>query len=160
MKLIFEMVNSMETYIIYCMAFISMVILRLRLWTTFEILNRPVPIAASTCSAENLDASASAYCAQNPGVWALWFGPDRTVVSKLVRPPPFAKVLSFNLTNARGIFISKFHELEIIYKGVLNNLSLRKRRNVFLPGGPAMRRISGHLMGIWKNKPRGNDGCQ
>jgi hypothetical protein len=83
----------------------------------------------------------------------MWFGPDWAVVSKFVRPPPFAKVLSFNLTNTRDIFISKFHELEIVYKGVFNNSSLRKSRDVFLPVGPTVLRVSGHLMGIWKNKP-------
>jgi hypothetical protein len=36
---------------------------------------------------------------------------------------------------------------------VYSTTQLRKRRDVFLPVGPAMRRVSGHLMGIWKNKP-------
>jgi hypothetical protein len=60
------------------------------------------------------DASASAYCAENPGVLVLWVGPDEAVVGKFVRPPPFAKVLSFNLTSVLDIFISKLHELVII----------------------------------------------
>jgi hypothetical protein len=80
----------------------------------FEKLSRPAYIAVR-CNAKNSDASASAYCAENPGVLALWFGPDEAVVSKFVRPPPFAKALSFNLTNVRNVFISKFHELEIVY---------------------------------------------
>jgi hypothetical protein len=125
-----------------------MVIFRLRLWTTFEILNRPVPVATSVCGAKSLDTLVSAYRAENSGIWALWLDQDWTVVSKFVRPPPFAKALFFNLISVRDIFISRFHELEIIYKGV------------FLPVGPAMRRVSGHLMGIWKNKTSGNDGCQ
>jgi hypothetical protein len=112
-----------------------------------------VSIATSICSIENSGAFASAYYAENPGVLALWLGLDWTVIDKPFRFPPFAKALSFNLTNVRDIFISKFRELEIIYKGVFNNLSLRKRRDVFLPVGPAVRSVSGHLMGIWKNEP-------
>jgi hypothetical protein len=131
----------------------EMLVLRLRLWTTLEILNRPASIATSVCNIENSGASASAYCAENPEVLTLWFDPDEAVVGKFVRPPPFAKVLFFNLTNAREIFISKFHKLVIIYRDVFSSLSLRERRDVFLSVGPAMRRVSRHLMGIWKNKP-------
>jgi hypothetical protein len=114
--MIFEMMSSVEIHIMCCISLVGMIMCRILARMTylsdFEILNRP----ASICSTENSDASASAYCAKNPGAWALWFGPDGAVISKFVRPPPFAKVLSFNLTNVRDIFISKFHELVIIYK--------------------------------------------
>jgi hypothetical protein len=80
-----------------------------------------VPIATSIFSIENSGSFASDYCDENPGVLALWFDPDEAIVSKFVRPPPFVKALSFNLTNTRDVFISKFHGLVIVYKGVFNN---------------------------------------
>jgi hypothetical protein len=75
--MIFEMVNSLEMYIICCAVLVKIIICRLLARMTylsdFEILDRPASIAASICNAENLDASVSAYCTENPGVWALWF---------------------------------------------------------------------------------------
>jgi hypothetical protein len=119
--MIFEMVSSLEMYVICCMTLVGMLIFRLRLTIRFASIakarwhgcmfdqlhqhdhsKRTFPtdrvVRVSICSTENSDASASAYCAENPGVLALWFDPDEAVVSKFVRPPPFAKVLSFNLT--------------------------------------------------------------
>jgi hypothetical protein len=106
------------------------------------LLTRVTCITANESYAINFGlAEASASYAENPGVLAIWFGPDWAVVSKFVRPPPLTKALFFNLANARDIFISRFHELESIYE------------DVFLSVGLAMRRVPRHLMCIWQNKP-------
>jgi hypothetical protein len=117
--------QTVEIHIAYCIILVEVVMRRLLARMTcpsdFEILNKPAFNAKSVCGAKNLDTLVSAYRAENSGIWTLWFNQDWTVVSKFVRPPPFVKALSFNLTNTRDVFISKFHELVIVYKGVFNN---------------------------------------
>jgi hypothetical protein len=81
-------------------------------------LNRP----ASICSIENSDASVSDYCAENPGVLALWPGLDGAAVSKPFRPTPPAKALFSNLINAQGIAARDSSE----------NITVKQKNIIFL----------------------------
>jgi hypothetical protein len=149
--------NNLEIHIIYCTALVEMIMYRLRLWTTFGILNRP----ASICGIENSSAHASAYCAENSGVLALWFDPDGAVVSKFIRPPPSAKVLSFNLTNTRDIFtrdvfISRFHKLVITCIRCIQQLKLAETSRCIPAGWTGDAACFGIFDWYLENKTSGN----
>jgi hypothetical protein len=143
---IFEMMSSLEVHIIYCIIFVVMPVLCLRLGTAnlsaSELMDESTSTAESACKSAFSFASTvnSAYCTENLGTHvsdcytensdilaalldciryscAITFLPNLKwlVISAIFKSLPF--------TNARDIFISKFHELVAIYKGALSSLS-------------------------------------
>jgi hypothetical protein len=153
--LVFEMVNGLEMYIIYCIILVGMVILGLRRMAACLFGHGPVIVPVLAYNVKNLDTQISISCTENSGVFTLWLGPDGisvskfASVSKFVRPPPFAKAPLFNLANVLDIFISKFHELVIVYIRCIRQIKPAGTcRDIFLPDGPTVQRILGQLIGI------------
>jgi hypothetical protein len=137
--------QTVEMHIAYCITLVEMVMRRLLARMTcpsdFEILNRPASNAKSVCGAKNLDTLVSAYyCAENSGGWAVildcmgglcTLAPlsdlKRLTISAIFKPPPSIKTQLPDLVSVQNVFAAKFHELMVVYKGVLHRLSWRKR---------------------------------
>jgi hypothetical protein len=140
--LVFEMVNSLEMYVIYCMTLVAMNIFRLRLTIRFASIAKSHWNGCMSDQFHQHDHS------------KLTFSKARV-----------ARASIFGLINARDIFIAKLHESSTICKGVFNRLNRRKHQDHRLSDGSAIRNISNrYLMNAQENtglnnKSFYNDSC-
>jgi hypothetical protein len=106
----------MKIHIIYCMAFVAMAAFRIRLEVTRVSIRKELRGLASTIVLSNNT--------ENPGVLAV------PLCSSILMLLPYSGKqdvsrffgLQSSLVSAKDIFITKFHELMTIYKGVFSRL--------------------------------------
>jgi hypothetical protein len=113
-SLVFEMVSSLEMYVIYCMMIVETILPRLRLWTenpsadesinefasTTESIRKPVfnSTSIATCNVENLGVHVSACRAEILDALASLLYPDKLIVCDFSGPMSFIKTW-LRLTN-------------------------------------------------------------
>jgi hypothetical protein len=105
------MVNSSEMYIIYCIALVKMIMLRLRLDVnrlSYKPMIDLTSIEALACCAENSEDFASLSCL------------GCLVVGRFSEFSHLIKSQLYSPTSMQNVSITKLFELWIIYKGVFN----------------------------------------
>jgi hypothetical protein len=116
--MIFEMMSSFEIHIICCIIFVEIVILRLLARMTYPL---------------DSDASASARCVENSGVFASLSCLDRLITGRFSEFSHFIKSQFYSLTSMQNVSITKLFDPWIIYKRcVFNSSNWRERQCKFL----------------------------
>jgi hypothetical protein len=104
----FEVVGSLEMYIIYCIALVGVImryiLLREDCLVISATLGKPKSATVAVCSAKNSDVFALLLkAAENPGVLASPSCLCELVVSRSYKHPPFAKALSSESINMQDV---------------------------------------------------------
>jgi hypothetical protein len=109
-----------EIYIIYCVAIVAMILLRLRLDVAHLSVFGPIigftSTEASTLYAENSEVLASSSCL------------NRLMIGRFSGFLHFIKSQFYNPTSMQNVSITKLLEPWIICKGVFNSSNWRERR--------------------------------
>jgi hypothetical protein len=136
--MIFEMANNLEIHIIYCMAFVEMIILRLRLKATYLSTSRSMDESEPTICRPVIgftSIEASACCSASSDALA---SPSRLgglIIGRFSEFSRFIKSQFYSPTSVQNVFITKLFELWIICKGVCsiaNFCQVGRRYAVFL----------------------------
>jgi hypothetical protein len=136
--MIFEMANSLEIHIIYCMAFVEMTILRLRLKATYlsasKSMDESEPTMVPSCRPVIgfTSTEASIGRAENSGVLALFSCLDKLIADRFSEFSHFIKSQFYRPISVQNVSITKLFELWIICEGVFNSSNWRERRCKFL----------------------------
>jgi hypothetical protein len=115
--LVFEMMSSLEICFLYCIAFVGVVAHSLRLWTASllagESMDKFEPTMTSSCRPVIgfTSIEASAYCAENLGVLALYLCLDKLIIDRFSRFSHLTKSQFYSPTSVLNVSVTKLFEL-------------------------------------------------
>jgi hypothetical protein len=106
LELVFEMVNSLEMCVIYCVTIVAMSLLRLRLGVDRSAFEPKIGLTS---------IEASACCVENSGVLALSLCLDKLIAGRFSEFSHLIESQFYDPTSVQNVFITKLFEPWITY---------------------------------------------